>query len=181
MAIRKASSYSHFKARPYTRKSAKKSKSYIKSVPPQKIVKLNMGNIPDYEKGKFQFILRMIAKEDVQMRDNALEASRQFIHKELETDLLGQYYFGVRVFPHHILRENKMLTGAGADRMQTGMALSFGATVGRAALIKKGGEIFVIAVNSDKGVKIARTAMEKIKAKLPCTTRILTEKKVVAI
>jgi len=36
----------------------------------------------------------------------------------------GQYFFRIIPFTHHIQRENKMLTGAGADRTQTGMQLS---------------------------------------------------------
>jgi large subunit ribosomal protein L10e len=176
MALRKASSYSHWPTRPYTRKSAKKSKSYIKTIPPQKVVKVHMGNIQAYQGGKFPTVLRLISLEKVQLRDNAIEAARQSIHKDLETAFPGQYYFGLKVFPHHILRENKMLTGAGADRMQTGMTQSFGATIGRAALVKAGQTIYVIAVNSEKAVRVARDAIGKIKAKLPCTTRTLTEK-----
>ncbi len=176
MALRKASSYSKFKARPYTRKSSKKSKSYIKTIPPQKVVKLHMGDTKGYDKGKFPIIIRLICLDNIQMRDNAIEAARQSIHKELEAGFLGQYYFAVKVYPHHILRENKMLTGAGADRMQTGMTQSFGATIGRAAFVKPNQTIFLIAVNSEKAVKLTRTAIEKIKAKLPCRTRTIIEK-----
>lgn len=177
MALRKASSYSKFKTRPYTRKSAVKSKSYIKTIPPNKVVKMHMGDIKAYEEGKFIYLLRMISLERVQIRDNAIESARQYANKLLDELLPGQFYFGVKIFPHHILRENKMLTGAGADRMQTGMQLSFGATIGRAAIVESGKEIFVIAVNSDKGIKVSRDILEKIKSKLPCRTSILFEKK----
>lgn len=177
MALRKASSYSKFNARPYTRKSAVKSKSYIKTVPPQKVVKLHMGNIQAFEQGKFPIVIQLISLQKVQMRDNAIEAARQSIHKDLETGFLGQYYFAVKVYPHHILRENKMLTGAGADRMQTGMTQSFGATIGRAAFIKPNQTVFVIAVNSEKALRATRVSIDKIKAKLPCRTRIIVEKK----
>ena len=176
MALRKASAYSKWPARPYTRRSAKKSKSYIKTVPPQKVVKLHMGNIQAYDQGKFSTTLSLISLEQVQLRDNAIEAARQSIHKDLETNCLGQYYFAVKVYPHHILRENKMLTGAGADRMQTGMTQSFGATMGRAALVKPNKTIFLIAASSDKAIRIGREAIAKIKAKLPCATRVITEK-----
>lgn len=175
MALRKAGAYSKKYARPYTRRSAKKSKSYIKTIPPQKVVKLRMGDIKAFDEGKFKIILTVISTEKIQIRDNAIEAARQYIHKELETSLLGQYYFGLRVFPHHILRENRMLTGAGADRMQTGMAHSFGTTVGRAAFVKKGGEIYVIGINTEKAAQFARSALNKVKSKLPCTIRVLTK------
>ncbi|MHA2113057.1 MAG: hypothetical protein ACW98W_16390 [Candidatus Hodarchaeales archaeon] len=31
------------------------------------------------------------------------------------------YHYRVCVYPHHRIRENKMMTGAGADRIQNGM------------------------------------------------------------
>lgn len=175
MALRKASAYTQRYARPYTRKSNVKSKSYIKTIPPNKLVKLQMGDIKGFEQGKFKIILRFSSAENVQIRDNAIEAARQYVHKELEDNFLGQYYFAVKVFPHHILRENRMLTGAGADRMQTGMAHSFGTNIGRAAMVKENQEVFVLGLNSAKAAGFARSALEKVRAKLPCRMRILTE------
>ncbi len=138
---------------------------------------MHMGDVKGYDEGKLKFVLRLVSLEQIQMRDNAIEAARQYVNKLLEEEMPGQFYFGVKVFPHHILRENKMLTGAGADRMQTGMQLSFGATVGRAALIKKGKEIFIVATTSDKNVRSARIILQRIKSKLPCTTSLLFEMK----
>src|SRR3989344_4393740 len=175
MALRKAASYSKRKVCVYTRVSKVKSKSYIKTVPPQKVVRFQMGAIKDYEKGNFKIIIKLVSGEDVVIRDNAIEASRQYIHKILEENFLNQYYFEVKVHPHHILRDNKMITGAGADRMQTGMAHSFGSTNGRAAVANKGKEIFLIAVNGEKARKITFHALKGIKAKLPCKTRIALE------
>jgi large subunit ribosomal protein L10e len=179
MALRKACAYSKRLARPYTRKSAVMTKSFIKTIPPQKVVKLRMGDIKAFDANKFPIVLKMITVEDIQMRDTAIESARQFVHHELEANFLGQYYLGLKVFPHHILRENRMLTGAGADRMQTGMAHSFGTAIGRAAFLKAGGEIFIVGVNTEKAAKAARQYLKQIKAKLPCSTRILVEKKVV--
>jgi ribosomal protein L16/L10AE len=68
-----------------------------------------------------------------------------------------------------------MITGAGADRMQTGMAHSFGVSVGRAAMVKEGQELYVFGINTEKAAKLVREEISKIKAKLPCRTRILTE------
>ncbi len=177
MALRKASAYSKKKVRPYTRKSNVKSRSYIKTIPQQRIVKFKMGAAEDYRKGKFKFILKLVAGEKVLIRDNALEASRQYIHKKLEKSFPGQYFFEVKVYPHHILRENKMLTGAGADRMQTGMAHSFGTTVGRAAIVKKDQEVFFVATLNEKVMRGAIKVLEKVKAKLPCHARIEITKK----
>jgi large subunit ribosomal protein L10e len=174
-ALRKASTYSKMKVRPYTRISRKKSKSYIKVVPPQKIVKFTMGDSSLYNKGGFPHVLTLITTEDIQIRHNSLEACRQNVHRKLEKDFMGQFYFKVVPFPHHIQRENKMLTGAGADRMQTGMQLSYGKSIGKAALIKKNSPIFIIALANEKALLQTRISLNQIKAKLPCKTRILYE------
>lgn len=175
MGLRKASAYSKRHVVPYTRISKKKSKSYIKVVPPQKIVKFSMGNQSLLNEGKLPYQLNVVSVQNVQIRHNAFEACRQFINKEMDTQLVGQYFFRVIPFPHHIQRENKMLTGAGADRMQTGMQLSFGRSVGKAAIVKAGKPIFFIAVQTPRGVKIVRKILKQVKSKLPCTIRVLYE------
>lgn len=175
MALRKAGSYSKKYTRPYTRRSTVKGKNYIKAVPPQKVVRFEMGDIKGWLAGKYKLLLRVVSNENVVIRDTAIEAARQYINRQMDTLLPGQHYYAVRVFPHHILRENKMLTGAGADRMQTGMQLSFGKTIGRAAIVKKGREIMLIGVSSMKDIQTAREIIRKIKAKLPCSVSIMFE------
>ncbi len=176
-ALRKASTYSKMKVLPYTRISRKKNRAYIKVVPPQKIVKFTMGDSAGFSHGDFPHVLTLVTTERVQIRHNALEACRQFVHRMLEKDFVGQFYFKVVPFPHHIQRENKMLTGAGADRMQTGMQLSFGKSVGKAALLKANSPIFIVGLTSEKAVVKTREAFRQIKSKLPCKTRVLYESK----
>jgi len=171
--LRKANAYSKRIAVPYTRISKRKNRSYIKVVPPQKIVKFSMGEGKVYESGKYPHRLALVTTENVQIRNNSLEACRQYINKALDKVLAGQYFFRVVPFPHHIQRENKMLTGAGADRMQTGMQLSFGKCIGKSAIMKANSEIFFITVATPKGVVLAREAFKAIKAKLPCKTRVV--------
>jgi large subunit ribosomal protein L10e len=172
--LRKASAYSKRYARPYTRKSKSRTKSYVKTVPNSKIVKFDMGKIKNFVKGEFPFQLIVTSDEKVtvQIRDNAIEACRQTIQREIDKPLMSQFYIGIRIVPHHILRENKMLTGAGADRMQSGMKHSYGKSVGRAAFVKPGKEIFIIAVKDEKGVKLVREAIRKIKPKLACKVKV---------
>jgi large subunit ribosomal protein L10e len=171
--LRKALAYSKKKVVPFTRISKKKKKSFIKTVPPQKIVKFTMGKEQIYNKGKLPNELIVISSEKVQIRHNALEACRQYINKKLDKELVGQYLFKVVPFPHHIQRENKMLTGAGADRMQTGMQLAFGKSVGKAAIVKKGTKIFFIAVPNKKAISFSRKLIKQVKSKLPCKVKIL--------
>jgi large subunit ribosomal protein L10e len=175
MALRKATAYSKKKVVPYTRISKKKSKSYVKTVPQQKIVKFTMGDMSLFSKGKLSHHLTLVSEEKAQIRHNAFESCRQFINKSLDKQLSGQYLFRVIPFPHHIQRENRMLVGAGADRMQTGMQLSFGKAMGKAAIIKPGSRIFFVAVGNQKAVKFTRHIFRKIKSKLPCKTKVLYE------
>jgi large subunit ribosomal protein L10e len=175
MALRKAASYSKKHVVPYTRISKKKEKSYIKTVPQSQVVKFVMGSVELYNKGELPYEITMISEEKVQVRSNALEASRQYIHKLLDKNLTGKYLLKVIPFPHHIQRENKMLTGAGADRMQSGMQLSFGKPTMRAAIVNPGTKIFWAALPNEKALKLARLIFERVKSKIPCKTRIITK------
>src|SRR5690606_1001155 len=165
--LRKANAYSKRHVTPFTRVSRRKQKSYIEVVPPQKIVKFEMGKPSLFNEGKLPHILKVVSKEKVQVRHNALESCRQFINKKLDEELNGQYMFKVVPFPHHIQRENKMLTGAGADRMQTGMQLAFGKSVGKAAILKPGKSLFLFALPSEKAVQFARKIIKQVDPKLP--------------
>jgi large subunit ribosomal protein L10e len=175
-ALRKASAYSKRRVRPYTRKSSKKSQSYIKAVPPLKIVKYNMGDKKIETQNKFSHVVRMITEEKAQIRDNSLESCRMMINKSLDKEAPGAYYFSIKIYPHHILRENKTAAGAGADRLSSGMKHSFGVTVGRAAIINAGKEIFHVSCVGEKTAQSARKALEKVKSKVPFKNRIIFEK-----
>jgi len=176
MALRKAGAYSKRYARPFTRKSKVKGKSYIKTIPNSKIVRFKMGDIKNFEDGKYPITLYIKSKEKVQMRDNSIEAARQFLNRFLTEKVGKDFYLEVKIYPHHILRENKMLTGAGADRMQTGMSQSFGKSVGRAALVNAGQTIFILGVKTPKQEQDARKLIKSVKARLPCSIHIDTIK-----
>lgn len=174
MALRKSSAYSKKYARPYTRISKKRTKSYIKTVPNSMIVKFKMGDIKGFDKGEYPIALHIVSKENCQLRDNSIEAVRQFLNRFLQVKLGKEFYLGVQIYPHHILRENKMLTGAGADRMQTGMSRSFGKTMGRAAFVKPGQTLYIIGVKDTKAEVEARKLIKSIKARLACKVAIKT-------
>ncbi|MEK6846789.1 MAG: 50S ribosomal protein L16 [Nanoarchaeota archaeon] len=176
MAIRKALSYSKKINRPYTRVSKVKSRAYIKVVPPNKIVKYNLGNQRAFEESRLPFVLRMISDETLVIRDNAIESARMVLTKNLEERLPGKFYLWIKIYPHHILRNNKAAAGAGADRLSTGMKQSFGIIEGRAARVFAGQELFMIACDAETTVGTARKILSMAKAKLPCSTRIIFEK-----
>src|SRR3989344_724281 len=83
--LRKASAYSKKNVTPFTRKSKTRNKNFIKAIPPQKIVKFEMGKYSD----KLKHRLTMVAIEKVQIRHNALESCRQFVNKIMDEELMG--------------------------------------------------------------------------------------------
>ena len=167
MPLRKARSYSKKRVVPFTRVSKKRQKSYIKTVPPQKIMKFNMGNYGLLKKGKLPHKLTVRSAEKIQIRHNALESSRQYMNRQMHKEFSGQFYFIVVPYPHHIQRENKMIAGAGADRLQTGMQQAYGKSSGKAALLKKGSRIFEVYLRNPTEVMFARKLIKQIKSKLP--------------
>ena len=170
-SLRKASSYSRKRARPYTRTSRNRKQAYIKTIPGSKIVKFESGKRKDAQKYKLMFV----SQEKVQIRDNALESCRMLVNKILERLIPGQFHFSVNVYPHHILRENKTAAGAGADRLSSGMKHSFGITVGRAAIVNPGKSVFTVQCTTQKTVKVARAALNKVKSKVPCRGKVVLE------
>ena len=79
------------------------------------------------------------------------------------------YYLKVRVYPHHVLRQNKQASGAGADRVSMGMRLAFGKAIGTAARVEAGQTLLTVKV-TPKGFTAAKEAMRKAYNKIasPC-------------
>ncbi|MFH1456123.1 MAG: 50S ribosomal protein L16 [archaeon] len=156
--------------RAYTRKSKYKRKSYIRTVPTSKIVKFIFGDkIKD-----FPYRVDLKSKQPLQVRHNAIESARLMIVRRLNPRLGKNYRLQIRQYPHHVLRENKMITGAGADRMQTGMQKAFGRPVGLAARVKAGTIIFSVYVDKN-GVDHAIKAVKDAFVKLPCTCAVAVQ------
>lgn len=174
MALRKGHCYSK-PERPYTRKSKVKSKSYIKAVPQSKISKFIMGNIKDYYDGKFDTGVFLVSNQDIQIRDNAIEAARVLVLRHLNEEVKN-FCFILSCYPHHVLREHKMLTGAGADRMQSGMKHAFGKPVGLAAQLEKGSKVFSVYCTQDK-VNEVRNILKKAIKKFPGKYSVVVEKR----
>ncbi len=173
MALRKGHCSTTVK-RANTRKSKVKSKSYVKTIPPNKLAKYMMGDVQGFYTGKYKFMVSLIEEDAIQLRDNAVEAARQLLHRHLENKVKGNYFMLLRAYPHHIVREHKMLTGAGADRMSSGMAHSFGVPTGVSAQIKEGGRVITIFCNKDH-VSIVREIMHMARAKIPGKKHVLIE------
>jgi len=142
------------------------SKYYAPGAPNSKIARFTTGKHRD----DYDYKVQLISLGKVQIRHNALEASRVAASKKVT--LVGEenFYLVVRTYPHIILRENKMIATAGADRLQEGMRKAFGKPIGLAARVYVGTvvmEISVMAEHLDK----AKAAMKAASTKLPMLTK----------
>jgi len=157
--------------RPWTRVSKKKPrKSYVVGAPFARIHIFNMGN-PNKQ---FDTHLHLVASHSVQIRDNALESARIVSNKFLEKIIPDNYFFKVLVFPHNVLREHSMATGAGADRFSSGMRLAFGKPSGRAARIMKNQKLMTLMIDK-KNLDVGRLALKRASKKLPIHCKIEIE------
>jgi large subunit ribosomal protein L10e len=168
--LRKAVAYRKLE-RPYTRKSKYRKLNFVRAVPNNLVVKYDVGNLAK----TFPYVVRVKSKADIQIRHNAIEAARKSSNRVLEK-ALGRKGFKIkiRIYPHHILRENPLASGAGADRMSTGMKHSFGKPIGLAAQVRENQDLFNIFVDKEN-LAIAKTAAKRVSNKMPCSCQILVE------
>jgi large subunit ribosomal protein L10e len=160
-----AKNYRPVKGQSYTRRE------FVKGFPASKITKFTMGDT----KAKFEYEAKLIALEQAQIRHNSLEAARIASNRILLDKLVNNYRLDVLPYPHNILRENKMIFGAHADRLQQGMRGSFGRPIGTAARVKANQPIILVHVNKE-GVETAKVALKRGSAKLPIPCQIIVEK-----
>lgn len=162
--LREARAYRRLK-QPYTRVSKYRKKSFIKGNPASKVVMFDMGDKKHAH--EYPYNVTIYAKNDINLRHNALESARTTANRYM-TKQLGKlgYSLKLRAVPHHIMRENALASGAGADRMQQGMRNSFGKPIGRSARVKTGAPLMTAYVDL-KGVDVAKEALRKAASKFP--------------
>ena len=170
MGLRPGRCYHKINKKPFTRISVRRPRrSYVKGVPASKIHQFEIGMRKEYPA---TFYLQ--SKGDVQLRSNALEAARVTITKHLSKNLGEEnFFFKVLVYPHHVLRENSMATGAGADRFSEGMRRSFGKPIGQAARVRTNQKVFMVKVSSNSE-KFVKDAFDRASKKISGSYRILS-------
>src|SRR6056297_2412370 len=116
--LRRFAAYQNLE-RPYTRISKFSKKNFVRGGRPHsKLVKFEMGN----KQKDFDITLTLNSTENINVRSNALEAARTTTNRTLEPVAgVSEYNLKIKVYPHHVLRNNPLAAGAGADRMSTGM------------------------------------------------------------
>jgi len=155
--------------RPYTRFSKFRKKAFVKARPGKTIIKFDMGDLVN--KGKnFPIKLALISKDSAQVRTNSIEAARIAVLRRVETELgRDGFFFKIKIHPHHIIRENPLAAGAGADRLSTGMKHSFGKAIGTAARVTKGKTIMELYLPVEAEI-MGRKALNVASTKLTLKT-----------
>ncbi|MEM1526144.1 MAG: 50S ribosomal protein L16 [Ignisphaera sp.] len=162
MPLRPARCYTHQEKPPYTRRE------YIHGIPMPKISKFVMGNT----KINAEIKLELISIERGVIRHNALEAARVIAHKYL-SKYVGDtnYMIVLKSYPHHVIREHKMLAFAGADRLQEGMRLAFGKPAGLAVRTEPR-SIIIEIYGLKQHIEQIKEAMRRAASKIPVKCHI---------
>jgi large subunit ribosomal protein L10e len=126
-------------------------------------------------KGSFAIEGRLVALQRAQIRHSALEAARVATNRILIDKLINDYLMVVNLYPHIILRENKMIFGAHADRLQQGMRRSFGTAIGTAAKVEVDQTIITVKVKAGQEA-VAKESLKRGSAKLPIPCKIVISK-----
>lgn len=116
---------------------------------------------------EFPLCVHLVSDEWEQISSEALEAGRICANKYLVKHC-GKDAFHMRVRPHpfHVIRINKMLSCAGADRLQTGMRGAFGKPQGTVARVNIGQIIMSVRAKDGHKEKVVE-ALRRAKFKYP--------------
>merc|ERR1712100_104636 len=125
-----------------------------------------------YDVDEFPLAVHMVSGEYEQVSGEALEAARVAANKCM-IGLAGKeaFHLRVRLHPFNVLRINKMLPCAGADRLQTGMRGAFGKPYGTAARVDIGQVLMSIRTQESK-THVAVEALRRAKFKFPGRQKI---------
>jgi large subunit ribosomal protein L10e len=172
MGLRPAKAVRNFSHPPYTRVALHvMKKAFIRGVPGSKMHTFQTG-----KRGPYAYKVTMMAQEKMFLRHNQLEAARVAANGYCTAVLgLEGYFMKVCVYPHQVIRENALATGAGADRFQSGMSRAFGKPVSTAAMVKKDTGLMILWVPEGK-LEVAKEAFRRASIRLSTKTRLLVEK-----
>ena len=125
----------------------------------------------------FSGCVHRVSLEKEQITSEALEAARIACNKYL-IKKMGKdgFHLRCRVHPWHVLRINKMLSCAGADRLQTGMRGAFGKPQGKACRVKINQILYSVRC-ARKNVPHAMEAFRRGKFKFPGRQKIVVSDK----
>ena len=170
--IRKFAAYQNLE-RPYTRISKFNKKNFVRGgFPHIKIIKFDMGS-PQKE---YEQTITLVTQRNMNVRHNALEAARMVSNRLLEKTIGKDYHLRLKVYPFHVLRENAIASGAGADRTSTGMQKAYGKAVSCAARVFEGQTLLELRIGS-ANLTLGREALGRAAKKMPCPCKVVVAQK----
>jgi len=126
---------------------------------------------------KFPACIHLVSGEKEQITSEALEAARIAANKYMATQCGKEsFHIRIRVHPWHVVRINKMLSCAGADRLQTGMRHAYGKALLKAARVNIGDVLISIRTTIDK-VPYAQEGLRRAKFKFPGRQTVFVSRK----
>jgi large subunit ribosomal protein L10e len=149
---------------------------YCRGVPDAKIRIYDLGRKKAHV-DDFPLCIHLISLEKEQLSSEALEAARIACNKYIaKKGGKESFHLRIRIHPWHVLRINKMLSCAGADRLQTGMRNAFGKPNGLVARVDIGQ--ILLSVRSRQNVKAhVLEALRRAKYKFPGRQKIIISRK----
>ncbi len=170
MGRRPARCYRYCKNKPYPKSR------FCRGVPDPKIKIFDLGR-KKASADDFPLCIHLVSDEIEQISSEALEAARiaanKYISKHCGKD---SFHLRVRVHPFHVLRINKMLSCAGADRLQTGMRGAFGKPYGTVARVTIGQPLISVRTK-DANKAVVVEALRRSKYKFPGRQKLLVSDK----
>merc|ERR1719337_817703 len=158
MGRRPARCYRYCKNKPYPKSR------FCRGVPDPKIRIYDLGS-KKASVLNFPHHVVMVSDELEQLSSEALEAARICANKYM-TKTIGKeaFHLRMRCHPFHVTRINKMLSCAGADRLQTGMRGAYGKPQGLVARVRIGQPLMSVRVkeqNSPEKPNLPRNSLSK--------------------
>merc|ERR1712151_1377918 len=170
MGRRPSRCYRYCKNKPYPKSR------YNRGVPDPKIKIHDCGN-KGVQWDAFPACLHIISFEKEQLASEALEAARIQANKYM-VKFAGKenFHLRCRVHPWHVTRINKMLSCAGADRLQTGMRHAYGKALCKCARVGIGTILISIRTNPEN-VHFAQEALRRAKFKFAGRQMVFVSRK----
>jgi len=160
MGRRPARCYRYQQGKPYIKSR------YCRGVPDPKIRIYDLGK-KHANVNEFPAVFHLVSDEKEQLSSEALEASRIVVNKYMH-NAVGKdgFHARIRVHPYHVLRINKMLSCAGADRLQTGMRGAYGKPQGTVARVDIG-QVLISVRTKAQNIPHAKEALRRARYKFP--------------
>jgi len=170
MGRRPARCYRYCKNKPYPKSR------FCRGVPDPKIRIFDLGR-KRAKVDEFPLCVHLVSREFEQISSEALEAARICANKYL-VKMCGKdaFHLRMRVHPFHVIRINKMLSCAGADRLQTGMRGAYGKPQGTVARVNINQVLMSVRVKEQHREHVIE-ALRRAKFKYPGRQKIGCSKK----